>query len=437
MALIALGCGIAFGLAPALEATRFDVNRTLKDSGGRGAGSGSGGRFRKILVAGEMALAVMVVVCGALLANSFVRMMRVDPGFDGERVLVAQILLPPKYQTPASIRQFYDSVVDHLGSIPGVDRAAAARFTPFNGGGSVAPLFIEGRPEPLDGRVPNARKNSVTAGYIESMSIPLIAGRTISRQDSVDATPAALVNDTIVKRYFPSENPLGKRIRLSRQDASHNDTGWYTIVGVVKEVKYYSPGAPPENQVYLAFEQSPVSGMCVLVRGPGDLAPLAQSIRAVVRATDPNQPVSEIKTIATEIADRVAGDRILTQVAGAFGLLALFLAAIGIYGVMAYSVSQRTQEIGVRMALGARAHDVLAMIVRQGMGVVLGGMVVGIVGAAAMARVLATFLYGVKPNDAVTFSASFLILAAVALAACAIPAHRASKVDPLVALRYE
>jgi putative ABC transport system permease protein len=432
MALVALGCGIVFGLAPALEATRFDVNRTLKDSGGRGAGSGSGGRFRKILVAGEMALAVIVVVCGALLANSFVRLMRVDPGFDGQRVLVAEILLPPKYQTPASVRQFYDSVVDRLSSVPGVDRAAAARATPYNGGGSIAPLFIEGHPEPPDGQVPNARKNSITPGYIEAMSIPLMAGRTISRQDSVDATPAVLVNDTIVKRYFPSENPIGQRIRLSRKDAI-----WYTIVGVVKEVKHYYPAAPPENQVYLAFEQSPTSEMCVLVRARGEPAPLAQSIRAVVRATDPNQPVSEIKTIAAQIADRVSGDRILTQISGAFGLLALFLAAIGIYGVMAYSVSQRTQEIGVRMALGARAYDVLGMIVRQGMGVVLGGMLAGMVGAAAMARLLATFLFGVKPTDVVTFSASFVILASVALAACTIPARRASKVDPLIALRYE
>jgi putative ABC transport system permease protein len=264
------------------------------------------------------------------------------------------------------------------------------------------------------------------------MSIPLISGRTISRQDSADATPAVLVNDTIVKRYFPAENPLGKHIRLSRIDPTS-----YTIVGVVKEVKYYYPAAPPENQVYLAFEQSPTAGMCVLVRARGEPAPLAQSMRAVVRETDPNQPVSEIKTIATQIADRVSGDRILTQISAAFGLLALFLAAIGIYGVMAYSVSQRTQEIGVRMALGARARDVLGMIVRQGMGVVLGGMLAGIAGAIAMARLLATFLYGVKPNDVVTFSASFLILASVALAACAIPAHRASKVDPLIALRYE
>lgn len=432
MALVALGCGIVFGLAPALEATRFDVNRTLKDSGGRGAGSGSGARFRKILVAGEMALAVIVVVCGALLATSFVRMMRVDPGFDGDRVLVAEILLPPKYQTPASIRQFYDSLVDRLASMPGVDRSAAGRSTPFSGGGSVVPFYVEGHPEPPDGQAPSARRNTVTPGYIEAMSTPLISGRTISRQDSEGAMPAALVNDVLVNRYFPSENPIGRRIRLSR-----SDTTWYTIVGVVKEMKYDHPAAPPENQVYLSFEQSPAPGMCVLVRAHGDPAPLAQSIRAVVRSIDPNQPVSEIQTIATQIADRVAGDRIVAQITAAFGLLALFLAAIGIYGVMAYSVSQRTQEIGLRIALGARAGNVLGMIVRQGMGVVLGGMLAGVVGAVAMARLLATFLYGVKPNDAVTFSASFLILAAVALAACAIPAHRASKVDPVIALRYE
>jgi putative ABC transport system permease protein len=432
MALIALASGIVFGLAPALEATRFDVNGMLKDSGGRGTSAGAG-RFRKILVAGEMALAVIVVVSGALLANSFTRLMRTDPGFDGQRVFVAQITLPAKYQSPASWRQFYDAVVDRLAAIPGVERAATGRFTPFSNSGSIVPLFIEGEPAPADGRVPVTRRNAVSPGYIEALSIPLLSGRTISREDSADAKPVAMVNETLVKRYFAGANPLGKKIRLSRTDPV-----WYTVVGVVKEVKYYyAPAAPPENQVYLAAEQAPAAGMSVLIRMRDQNRAAAQSIRAVVRGVDPNQPVSEIKSISEQIDDSVAPDRILTQLSAAFGLLALFLAAIGIYGVMAYSVAQRTREIGVRMALGARAGDVLAMIVRQGMVVVLSGMIAGSAGAIGMAQLLATFLYGVKANDAATFTISFVLLAAVALAACAIPARRAAKVDPVVALRYE
>lgn len=431
MALVALTSGIAFGLAPALEATGFDVNRMLKDSGARG-GSASGGRFRKILVAGEMALAVVVVVCCALLGKSFVNLMTADLGFDGRKVLAAQIELPPKYPNAASWRQFYDSVVERMTAIPGVERAAAARATPFIGGGSVVPLYVEGQPPAAEAVTPSARRNGVTPGYIEAMSIPLIAGRTISHQDSADAKPVAMVNDTLVKRYFAGQNPLGKRIRLGRTDQT-----WYTIVGVVKEVNYFEALAPAENQVYIAAEQFPAAAMCVLVRTRGDPAPIAQSIRAVVRGVDPNQPVSEIKTIAQQMADNMAGNRILTQVTAAFGLLAMFLAAIGIYGVMSYSVAQRTQEIGVRMALGARARDVIAMVVRQGMVVILSGMIVGVAGAIGMVRLIASLLEGVKPTDIAIFGGSFAVLGAVALAACAIPARRAARVDPVVALRYE
>jgi len=428
----ALLTGIVFGLAPALEGTRFDVNSMLKDSGGRGAASGSGSRFKKILVAGEMAMAVMVVVCAALLINSFVRMMGINLGFDGGRVLVGDVQLPPKYKTPASMSQFYDGVVERLASIPGVERASAAQFTPFGNGGNINPLFIEGQPEPPAGQVPGARVNFVMAGYLESMSIPLAYGRTISRDDSVEATHVAVVNETIAKRYFGGENPLGKRIKFGRREPV-----WYTIAGVVKDIHYYDFDAPPENQAYLAFEQSPKSQMTLVVRTQGDPWAVAQSIRAVVRAVDPNQPVSRITTIATKMDEQLAGQRIQTQLTGLFGALALFLAAIGIYAVMAYSVSQRTREIGIRMALGAGHGSVLKLVVRQGMTMVLGGLLAGIAGALLMAKLLANFLYGIKPTDPATFIGSFVILSAVALLACWIPAVRAARVDPVVALRSE
>ncbi len=431
----ALVTGILFGLAPALEGTRFDVNAMLKDSGGRGAAGGSGSRFKKILVAGEMAMAVMVVVCAALLINSFVRIMGINLGFDGGRVLVGDVQLPSKYKTPASKSQFYDAVVERLASIPGVERASAATVTPFSdGGGMYYPfLFVEGQPEPPAGHVPAARVNFVMPGYLESMSIPLAAGRTISREDSADATPVVVINETIAKRYLAGENPIGKRIRLSRR----TPPVWYTIAGVVKDIKYYDFGSPPENQAYLAFEQAPKSQMTLVVRTQSDPSAVAQSIRAVVRAVDPNQPVSRVTTVATQVDEQLAGERILTKIMGFFGALALFLATIGIYAVMAYSVSQRTREIGIRMALGAGHGSVLKLVVRQGMTMVLGGLLAGIAGAAVMAKFLATFLYGIKPTDPATFVGSFVILSAVALLACWIPAVRAARVDPVVALRCE
>jgi putative ABC transport system permease protein len=429
--LVALLTGILFGIAPALESTRIDVNAMLKDSGARGSGSLAGGRFRKLLVAGEMALAVVVVVCGALLTNSFVRVMRIDLGFDGQHVVVGEMQLPPSYK-PSAIRQFYDSVLERLAGAPGVERAAAATFTPFSDGGNVGPLIIEGRPEPPPGQTPNTRRNWITPGFLESMSIPVVAGRAISREDSADAPLAIVINETIARRYFANENPIGKHVRVRMRDP-----GWYTIVGIVKDIHYYDFNASPENQAYLSAAQFPSAEMHVVVRTHGDTGTAAQAIRKAVASVDPNQPVSRILTIATRVDEQLAGERILTQISAFFGALALFLAAIGLYGVISHSVSQRTQEIGVRMALGARARDVLALIIRQGMGMVAGGLLVGLAGAYFMAKLLANFLYGIEPGDPATFAVSFAVLAAVALGASAIPARRASKVDPVDALRHE
>jgi predicted permease len=426
---IALLTGLLFGLAPALEGTRFNLSSVLKDSASRGFSSAGASRFRKFLVAGEMGLAVIVVLCGALLVNSFIRMKHIDLGFDGERVLVAEMQLGPAYKTPARIRQFSDSVLESVVPIYGVERASVAQYTPMSEGGNVGLIYFEGRPEPPPGQVPSARLNAVSPGYLESLNIRLIAGRTIERGDSTNAAPVIVINDTIAKRYFQGENPIGKQIRV------HNQR--HTIIGVVKEVKYYYPTAPPENQAYLAFAQEPPASLTVVVRTSSDPSAVAQQIRSVVRKIDPDQPVARIVSIAQRLDDRTTGTRILTSLAGFFGAVALFLAAIGLYGVMAYSVSQRTQEIGVRMALGAHSVDVLALVIQQGMTFVMCGMLAGIAGAALMAKGLATFLYGIEPRDPATFLSTFLLLTAVALLACFIPARRAAHLDPLVALRYE
>ena len=426
---VALATGVLFGLAPALDGTRFDLNAVLKDASSRGTTAASGGRARKILVAGEMALAVMVVVSGALLVNSFVRMLQVDLGFNGDRVLVAEMQLPPSIKSPAGITQFTDKILERTAPLQGVERVSIAQYTPMSEGGNVGSITFEGRPEPPPGQTPTARLNAVSPGYLESLGIGLIAGRTIAREDSADAISSVVVNDVIVSRYFSGENPLGKRVRVRG--------AWRTIIGVVKSVKYYSATSPPENQMYLSFAQIPSSDFTVVVRAEGDPMAIAQQVRGIVREIDPNQPVARIVTIASRMEDRKAPDRLLTQITGFFGIVALFLAAIGLYGVISYSVSQRTQEIGVRMALGARGGDVLGMVVRQGMMLVVGGMVVGVAGAIFVAKALAAFLFGVNATDPVTFAEAFALLIAVALIACTIPARRAARVDPLVALRHE
>jgi putative ABC transport system permease protein len=426
---VALVTGILFGLAPALEGTRFDLNTILKDAGSRGTTSASSARIRKILVGGEMAMAVMVVVCGALLVNSFIRMRQVDLGYNGDRVLVAELTLPPSYKTPVSINQFANAILERTSPIAGVERASIARYTPASDNGVVQAMLFEGRPDPPPGQAPVVRLNNVSAGYMESLSIGVTKGRTITREDTADSTPVIVINETIAARFFPGEDPIGKRIRIQQIPRQ--------IVGVVKEVKYYSPASPSENQAYLPFAQALTRDLTLVVRTAGDPSSIAQQIRGVVREIDPNQPVARIESIANRIEQRSAPDKILTQMTAFFGILALFLAAIGLYAVMAHSVAQRTQEIGVRMALGARAGDVLKLVIRQGMAVVVTGMILGLGGAFLLTRSLAFFLYGVDPRDPATFSEAFFLLAAVALFACWIPARRAARVDPLIALRYE
>ncbi len=427
----ALVTGIIFGLAPALEGSRVDLNTALKSSTGRDTSSAGGSRFRKILVAGEMALAVIVVVCGALLVNDFARMHKVDPGFDPRRALVAEMELPPKYSSTAMIAQFADAVAEKTAAIGGVERSAVAMYTPFSDNGNTTRLVVEGHSAPAAGQEPLARRNYVTPGFLESLNISLIAGRTIARNDTADSLPVAVINQTIANRYFAGENPLGQKIRLGAKPVS------YTIVGIVKDIKYYNLTDPPENQVYLSYAQSPTRTLSLVARTAGDPTAIAQSMRAVVHSVDPNQPVSRIVTIETRMDETQAGTRILTQMIATFGLLALFLAAIGIYGVTAYSVSQRVREIGVRMALGASGSTVLALIVRQGMTIVIGGMIVGVAGAFAVSRMLSRFLGAIGSTDPATYAGSFAILMIAALLACWIPARRAARLNPVDALRSE
>src|SRR5258706_349062 len=249
---------------------------------------------------------------------------------------------------------------------------------------------------------------AITPGYLESMSIPLVSGRTISRIDVADAPPVTVIGETLAAREFGVDNPLGRKIRFGARD-------WYTVVGVVKDIHYFRVTEPLESQAYLAFNQFPSSAMSLVVRTSGDPSAAAAAIRAAVRAVDPNQAVSKIETIATLIDDINAPQKIMAQIMGFFGALALFLAAIGIYGVMAYAVAERTQEIGIRVALGAQQRDVLRLVVRQGMGMLIGGLIIGVAAALAAARALSNLLFGVRPTDPTTFTLSALILAAGAI----------------------
>jgi putative ABC transport system permease protein len=432
--LLALATGILFGLAPALQSTRVDLNETLKNVAGRAASGFRGGRMRRVLVAAEIALAVMVVVSAGLLVNSFVRMVRVDLGFDAQHAATAEIeLAPAAYRDVATAGRFFEQVVEKLRESPGVDMAAASQFSPFSATGSAtAPLFIEGRPAAPPGQAPTTRYTSVTSGYLRTMDIRLTSGRGISDQDSADTQRVAVINETLARRYFAGEDPIGQNIRVGRGSANV-----LTVVGVVKDVKFVELIDPPENQVYLAMKQSPVRYGTVVARTTGEIAPVAAAIRSSIRSVDAGVPVSRILTIDRLISEEVAPWRILTQIMGFFAVLAMVLAALGIYGVMSYAVSTRTREIGVRMALGARSADVLKMVIGQGFTIVLVGLSLGLVGSIAMTRLMKNILFSVSPGDPATFVSVAALLTAVALAACWIPARKASRVDPMMALRYE
>jgi putative ABC transport system permease protein len=438
--LISLLTGLVFGLAPALQASRFNLNETLKE-GGRDSASGSrGNRIRDLLVIAEVAVSLILLIGAGLLINSFLRLRNVDPGFRTDKLLTMQVELPAqKYPDQARRSAFYTELTSRIEALPGVNSAAVTNWIPLVRQGDSIGFSIEGRPDPApgQGKRPTVVTRVTSPHYFQTMGIQLMQGRVFNEQDKVDSPAVAVINETMARRFWPGEDPVGKRITPGSLTSPDPDD-WLTIVGVAKDVRQFELVADPKPQMYISYAQAGFFAPRHLVVSTAvEPLSLAASVRRTIWEIDKDQPVSNIRTMEDVLSDSIARQRFSMLLLGIFAAVALVLAAVGIYGVMSYSVAQRTREIGIRMALGARRGDVLMLTVGGGLKLVLIGVVIGLVAAFVLTRVMSSLLFGVSATDPTTFVIISLILVSVAVLASYIPARRATKVDPMVALRYE
>lgn len=429
--LLSLLTGVVFGLAPALQSSKVDVQTTLKEGGNAGE-SRQSNWLRSLLVVAEVAAAFVLLIGAGLMVKSFLNLQRVEAGLRPENVLTMGVTLPDsKYPTPQSRVPFFQRLLERVSALPGVESAGVVNLLPMQNWGWNSDFQIEGRPPFPPGKAPLVENRTVTPDYFRAMGIPLVAGRFLTDQDNDKSERVTLINQTFAQRYFPNEDPIGKRINAGVG-------GWMTIVGVVGDVKQSGLANSVRIEHYAPHAQVQISNtMSVVVRTLSDPTALAAAIRRETQAIDPAQPVFNIKTMETVIAESVSDRRLNMVLLGVFSGLALLLAVIGIYSVMSYTVTQSTRELGIRMALGAQARDVLKLVVGQGVTLAAVGLVIGLVAAFALTRLMATLLFGVGATDPLTFASVSALLIVVALLACAIPARRATKVDPMVTLRHE
>ncbi|HWQ36035.1 MAG TPA: ABC transporter permease [Blastocatellia bacterium] len=427
--LLSLLTGVIFGLAPALQASRADLNETLKE-GGRGA-KGSHQRLRGALVVAEVAMALVLLIGAGLMIKSFWRLLQVEPGFDPKNLLNVELSLPDsKYPDDTQRAAFYKAVLERIAVLPGVQSAALVNHPPYSGRRGIDIFKIEGRPEPKTlEETPLADFRAISPDYFSLMKIPLLEGRAFTDRDAQGAPLVAIINQAFAARFWPHESPVGRRIRIGDDPA--------TIVGVVGDIRQSGLDEEAAPHVYTSYLQVPRARTGLLIRAATDPLSLVGAVREQIQAVDSAQPIYNVTTMEAQIAGSVSARRLNLWLLGAFAAIALVLAAVGIYGVISYSVAQRTSEIGIRMALGAQPGDVWRMILRQGMTLALAGTAIGLAGSIALTRVMASLLFETGATDPATFAALTLLLIAVALLACWIPARRATKVDPLIALRME
>jgi len=429
--------GLLFGLAPALQSARSNVHESLKEGGRGGATAGTHRqRIRGLLVVSEVALAMVLLVAAGLLIRSFTRLIEVHPGFDPHNVLTMQLSLPQsKYAKAPQVAAFYEQLLERIASLPGVEAAGATSGLPLSGSGQSSGSFtIQGRVPTKGDPAPHADQRIIAPDYFRAMKIPLLRGRYISISDGASAPQVVVIDDVLAKTYWPGQDPLGRKVTQSDPQKGP----FQTVVGIVANVQHRALDVAPKGVMYYPHAQSAAANMMSLVvRTRGEPTTLAAAIRGEVQAIDPNQPVYEIKTMDQYLTESVAANRFSVQLLALFAGVALVLAAVGIYGVMSYSVTQKTHEIGIRMALGARQADVLREVVGKGMCLVLAGVGAGLVCAAIVTRLMSSLLFGVSATDPLTFAAVAIVLSAVAMFACYVPARRATRVDPVVALRYE
>jgi putative ABC transport system permease protein len=435
--LISLLTGIAFGLAPALHASKPDLNEALKEGGRTSTESFGHHRLRGLLVVCEVALALVLLISAGLMIQSFRQLLRVDPGFNPRGVLTMGLdMSDPKYQTnPARFMAFNAQLLERVRAVPGVQYAGTVRPLPLGGGRSTMPFYRDDRPVPSGENFPAADWHAVSPGYFQAMGIRLVRGRDFADSDNQNTLQVTMISEGLARRYWPDEDPIGKRLRIGTPEMG---LPWFTVAGVVGDTRPYGLEASAPAELYISCLQlGSWVDMNLVVRTASNPLGVAAGVRDQVLALDKEMVLGDVQTMEQRLAGTLAGRRTNTLILGIFASLALVLAAVGIYGVMSYLVGFRTHEIGVRMALGAGRSDVLKLVAGQGLGLTLIGVGVGLAGAFGLTRFLASMLYGVRPTDLATFAAVSLGLMAVALLACCIPARRATKVDPIVALRYE
>jgi predicted permease len=432
---ISIITGLIFGLAPALQVSRPNLAEALKESG-RGSGpSASRNRLRSVLVIAEIAMTLVLLVCAGLLIRTVIRLRNVDTGFNAQKILAMNIGLPGiKYPKPENQISFYKQVTERIAALPGVKAVGTTSVLPLSDNFDGRGLLVEDHPKPRGEEI-TVDLYIASSGYLQAMEIPLVKGRVITEQDTAGSAMIALINSTMAAQLWPNEDPLGKRISFAGTE--NKPRPWRTVVGVVSDVSQYGLDKKPPMQIYVPHAQFPTGFSSIVVKTNGEPTAMIAAVRREIQAVDKDQAVSNVTTLEQLMGDSILIRRFFMILLVVFAVLALTLASVGIYGVMSYVASQRTHEIGIRMALGAQASDVLKLIIGNGMVLALIGVTAGLAGSFALTRLMAGLLFGVTATDAFTFVTVSVGLTAVALLACYLPARRATKVDPLVALRYE
>ena len=429
----ALVTGVAIGVVPAVHAMQPQLSGTLSENGRGSAGGRERRRARSVLLVSQVALALVLLIGAGLMLRTLQRLLDVRPGVQVDHaVTLGTRVGGPRYQDPLATIGFYDQLTERLAALPGVQSVGAINVLPFGPSGPTTGLRFASRPS-AGGPPPEAEYRSVTPGYFAAMGIPLLDGRGFERADRNDSTLPTLVSETFARRYFPGDTALGQRIRLG----PNPNAAWRTIVGVVGDVRDLGLGAPPRPDVYVLFTQSPSAAMSLVLRTSSDPAAVVAPARAAIRALDPDVPISNVASLRQLVGGSVARTRYAGSLLVAFAALALVIAVVGIYGVMSYLVTQRSRELGVRIALGARPGDILRLVLREGVQLGLLGAALGLLAAFGATRAMVKLLYGVSPVDPMVYAAVSLLLVGVVLAACYFPARRATKIDPIVALRTE
>ena len=432
-AALTLGTGLLFGMAPALEGHRANLHDALRESSGRSTSGSTRARMRSVFVIVEMALALMLLAGAGLLIRSFVRVQQIGPGFNAKNLLTAFVMLPPsKYPEPRRQVAFFRDAMERIASIPGVECAGGADSAPMLTN-DTGPVSIEGHPTRPGEIEIHAERPKITPDYFRAMEMRFLRGRGFTWADNESSLPVAIINEAAAREYWPNEDAMGKRVMLEDGSAPV----WRQVVGVVADVRQDGLVKVGRPEVYAPLAQIPVPYMVLAVRTRVTPAALASAIRNAVMAVDKDQPLFQVQTMEQVVEESVAGRRFQMSMLAVFAAFALALAAMGVYGLMSYSASQRRHEIGIRMALGARRAEVLRLVVRQGMLLAMTGVVLGAVGALLVTRFLSSLVYGVGVSDPVTFVSAAVLLSGVAALASLIPAWRAAKTDPKVALRYE